>query len=628
MTFAAPNIITPAFKPQTLGEYGDARANYGWWSNNFQHIADKDALKRHLFIWNPIQWELSNIVNTHRNVFGGFKCIVLKARQMGMSTWITGRSAWRADTKENYRALHVAHDGDGTATMLDMVKLAHNSLPDGLVKFNEGLIVRPKPIEKASNKAELRLWFDPQGKGESHIRIKTAGEKGKVGRSQALNFLHISEAGNEAFDDGQVYGAAKQGLSQAGEVFIEGTADGAYGWYYNAWLKGKDEWKAYQDALTDNPALIYNGLVPIFFPWFKMPTYSIDLAEGEVIEPQTELEHKLMAGAITQDSFKVTQPQIKWMRFIQSDMPESLEMTPEQWFLQEYACNDHSCFITSGNNYFVGEYVEKMSAFAREYEKNHKLKRYAFVNNMWVGDPYGPLRLIEEPCKDATYVIGGDAAQGLEHGDFDTAVIIKRVVDGPDVVVGYWRTHEPDKGIHAMAMAELGKWHENALIAIENNPQGHGNAVNAALVSLGYPNVYIQTFIDEAKFRGSIETEYGFETNKKTKGIYLDDFQSAARKWCMSRQSRDGIEIPFTGITEEMRTFQKAKGKTGAAAGSYDDLVIAAGIAIHLREGVRPTYRRRAVLEQVDRPRMTERQFLTLRFGEEAADMMAKIRGN
>jgi hypothetical protein len=626
MTFASPGIITPSFKPRNLGEYGDARANYSWWSHNFQKIADKDAQERHLFIWNPIQWELDNIVNTHRNVFGGFKCIGLKARQMGYSTYVTGRSSWKADTQENYRALHVAHDGDGTSNMLEMCKLAHNSLPDGLIKLPNGKTVQPKPIEKASNRAELKLWFDPEGTRESHIRIKTAGEKGDVGRSQSINFLHISEAGNDVFDDGQVYGASKQGLSQAGEVFIEGTPDGAYGWYYNAWLKAKDEWKAYLDALADSPTLVYNGLVPIFFPWFKMPAYSIPLADSEVIEPQTELEHKLMNGVITQDGYRVSRPQIKWMRFIQSDMPESLEMTPEQWFLQEYACNDHSCFITSGNNYFVGEYVEQVISYARQYEKEHKIRRYSFVNNMWVADPYGPLRLIEEPCNSATYVIGGDAAQGLEHGDYDTAIIIKRVVDGPDVVVGYWRTHEPDKGVHAMALAELGKWHNKALIAVENNPQGHGNTVNDALVSLGYSNVYVQTFVDSAKFKGGIESEYGFNTSAKTKAIYLRDFQTAVRKWCLNKNSPDGIIVPFVAIAEEMRTFQKVKNTTGAAKGSHDDLVIAGGIAIHLRVGVRPVYRNREVIG-APRPRMTERQFLTLRFGEKAADTIAEIRG-
>jgi len=497
LTTSIPHI-TPDFEPTTVGQFGVARYEFRWWSENFQKIADKDSEKRHLFIWNPIQTKLNSIVDTYRNAFGGGRFIILKARQMGMSTWITARSGWRADTQENYRALHVAHDGDGSQNMLDMVKLCHNSLPDS-IRLSDGSLVSMRPVEKASNRAELRLWFDEKGVRESHVRIKTAGVGGDVGRSASLNLLHISEAGNDIYDDGTQYGAAKQGLSKMGEVFVEGTPDGAYGWYYNAWRKAKQDFGDYLKAKKDNPLLEYNGFVPIFFPWYEMPAYRIDLIPGEVIEPESDIEHKLMAGLNTEDGYKVRPDQIKYMRYVMADMPDSLEMTPEQWFNQEYASNSHDCFITSGNNYFVGEYVENMWKYAEKYENDHKTLRYTFNGSSWITDPYGSLRLIEEPCQTATYVIGGDAAKGLKTGDYDTAVVIKRIKDGPDIVVGYWRTHEPDKGLHALALAELGKWHMSALIAVENNPGGHGNEVNKCLSALRYPRIYLQTFQDEAK---------------------------------------------------------------------------------------------------------------------------------
>lgn len=540
------------------------------------------------------------MVTTHRNAFGGGKFIILKARQMGMSSWITARSAWRADTQENYRALHVAHDSDGSQNMLDMVKLAHNSLPETLMLPDKRTIA-VRPVEKASNRAELRLWFDDRGKRESHVRIKTAGEKGKVGRSASLNLLHVSEAGNEVYDDGVVYGGAKIGLSDMGETFVEGTADGAYGWYYNAWRKAKQDFADYVDAKVDNPLLEYNGFVPIFFPWYEMPTYSMRLIDGEQIEPKTDFEYALMSGKATEGSYKVSPEQIKYMRYVMADMPQTVEMTPEQWFKQEYASNSHDCFITSGNGYFVGEYVEKMWKYAEEFERTHKIKRYTFNGHDWIEDAYGSLRIAEEPCKTATYIIGGDAAKGLSHGDYDTAVIIKRVKDGPDVVVGYWRAHEPDKGVHAMAMAALGKWYCNALIAIENNPMGHGNSVNDHLGALRYPNIYVQTFLDDAKFKGGVAGEYGFNTSHKTKTVYLGDLQSAMRQWCQNKNHPDGLEIPFTAIVEELRTFQKIEGRTEAASGCYDDLVIATAIPTHLRESVPARFVRKPI-EALHRP--------------------------
>ena len=154
----APASITPQFSPQSAGDFGNARANFPWWSHTFQYIADKNTAERHHFIWNPIQWKLNNIVETNRNVFGGVRVIILKARQMGMSTWITARSGWKLDTSQNYRALHVAHDNDGTGLMLDMVKLTHNALPDGPLGLPNGDVVTVKPFEKASHRTELRIW--------------------------------------------------------------------------------------------------------------------------------------------------------------------------------------------------------------------------------------------------------------------------------------------------------------------------------------------------------------------------------------------------------------------------------------------------------------------------------------
>jgi hypothetical protein len=228
--------------------------------------------------------------------------------------------------------------------------------------------------------------------------------------------------------------------------------------------------------------------------------------------------------------------------------------------------------------------------------------------------------LIEGPIQGATYVIGGDAAKGTASGDYDTATIIKRVVDGPDIVVGYWRTHEPDKGLHAHALAQMGYWHNKALIAVENNPMGHGNSVNSCLAQMNYPNIYVQAPVDEAKYSGGMAIEYGFNTSHKSKGIYLGDLQNAIRHWCRGSKHPDGLEIPFPAIVGEMRSFQKVEGKTEAAAGSYDDLVISTAIANHLGHEVAPRFRNKPVIDQPRLSGQTLKQIILCSFGKKALD--------
>lgn len=584
MTAIIPNI-TPDFDPKTADEFDAARQNFRWWAANFQLIADKNAPAPHLFHWNTIQQRLDHIIQTHRNVFGGGRYLIVKARQMGISTYCTLRSGWKACSVPNFRGMHVAHETDASELMLTMVKLSYNALPELVTLPSGEPPVLVKPVERTSRRNELEVGFDQQGTLTSRILIKTAGAGEGVGRAFALNLLHFSEVGDhKAYDNGRVVGGSLQTLARSAEVFAEGTPNGAYGL----------EYEMYQDAKSGD-----NGWIPIFLPWFWMNEYSIPILQDEVIEADNEFEHMLMQGKNTHEGYKVQPTQIKWMRWkMKSDCPKTVEMTPQQWFMQEYAHNDYDCFLMSGSSFFVGEYISKMAAFATEYEKANKIKRYSLIGDKWIDDPYGPLRLIEEPIAGATYVIGGDAAKGTASGDYDTATIIKRVVDGPDWVVGYWRTHEPDKGLHAYALAQMGFWHNKALIAVENNPMGHGNSVNSHLAQMNYPNIYVQSPDDEARYSGGLTPEYGFHTSHKSKGIYLGDMQTSLRYYYRTPGHADGIVIPFSAIIGEFRAFQKVEGKTQAAAGNYDDLVISTSIANHLCPEVTPKFRNKPRLDQ------------------------------
>ena len=599
-----PLNITPVFDPQTADEFDAARNDFRWWSGNFQIIADKNAPVPHLFYWNTIQQRLNHIVETNRNIFGGGRYIIVKARQMGISTWVTNRSAWNACRKPHYRAMHFAHETDASELMLLMVKMSYNALPV-TVDLPGGESVLVKPYERTSRRNELELGFDRDGILTSRILIKTAGGAKGAGRAFANNLVHFSELNDhDAYDNGEVVGGALNTLARSAEVFAEGTPNGAYGIQY----------EMYQDAKSGE-----SDWIPVFLPWFWMEEYVIPLLEGEVIEPDNELEYKLMQGDGTHEGFKVSPAQIKWMRWkMKSDCPKTVEMSPLQWFMQEYPHNDIDCFLMSGNAYFVSSYISKMAEFANKYEKAHKIRRYSLLGDKWTEDTYGPLRLIEEPIAGATYVIGGDAAKGTATGDYDTATIIKRVVDGPDVVVGYWRTREPDKGQHALALAQMGFWHNTALIAVENNPMGHGNSVNSHLAAMNYPRIYIQTAGDEAKYRGRMAPEYGFTTSHKSKGIYLGDMQSSLRHYYKNPKHPDGLEIPFSVIVSEMRSFLKVDGKTEAAKGSHDDLVISTSIANHLCPEVAPAFRNKPRLDQPRVSGLNLGQIIECSFGKKA----------
>jgi len=116
----------------------------------------------------------------------------------------------------------------------------------------------------------------------------------------------------------------------------------------------------------------------------------------------------------------------------------------------------------------------------------------------------------------------------------------------------------------------------------------------------------------------SITPEYGFYTSDKSKTIYLGDLQTCLRRSSENIHHLDGLLIPFTAIVEELRTFQKVDGKTEAAAGCYDDLVIALAIPTHLRHKVAATYRKRPVMDQVKVSGQTLAEIISTTFGKKA----------
>lgn len=124
-------------------------------------------------ILNKAQKYAHQLLEDQRKRTGKVRAIVLKGRQMGMSTLIEGRYYWRVTHNTGMRAFILTHEDNATANLFEMAKRYHENCPE---------ILRPKI--KASNAIEL--VFDELDSG---YRLGTAGNK-SVGRSSTIQFLH------------------------------------------------------------------------------------------------------------------------------------------------------------------------------------------------------------------------------------------------------------------------------------------------------------------------------------------------------------------------------------------------------------------------------------------------------
>src|SRR3990172_3144995 len=183
----------------------------------------------------------------------------------------------------------------------------------------------------------------------------------------------------------------------------------------------------------------------------------------------------------------------------------------------------------------------------------------------------GKLLFWEEIDKLAGYVIGIDAAEGLEHGDNSVVQVVKRGLK-PKLIASYAGKMEPQE-LGKMALGLADECNEAWTVIEMNN---HGFTVMAQFRAADYANLYTEKAFE--KWGQKESRKWGWYTNTLTRPILVDEIAVAIRD--------DNIEIPDIDTLDEMGTFIiNAKGKSEAQSGCRDDRVIALGLCLqgHIR---------------------------------------------
>ncbi|MEO7718154.1 MAG: terminase family protein [Capsulimonas sp.] len=223
------------------------------------------------------------------------------------------------------------------------------------------------------------------------------------------------------------------------------------------------------------------------------------------------------------------------------------EATDPDQVKQEYPSTANEAFVASGRVRFAGDWINAQTDFIED--------------PIPVADLPDSLRGIDSiqvyrlPVAGRKYVIGADVAEGLEHGDFSTAVLIDQETwEECATIHGHW---EPDEyaGLLMALAAPYG-----ARIAVERN--NHGHAVLVTLKMRDAKNV-----VDGHDGRP------GWLTNAQTKPMSID---------LLAQALRDVIcKVRSAAALDEMQIYRRLdNGGTGAPESYYDDRVIAWAIAL------------------------------------------------
>ncbi len=511
-----------------------------WRIEHCYFIIDKSA-RRTLFKLNRAQRDF-----VERYLLGSEpyrKLIILKARQLGFTTLI---SLWFLDDiiwNPNTEALQIAH------TLKDAGELFNRKIAFAIKNLYPCLMDRLYLTQNSAKKVQFEYDVDG-GKAISSFTVSTSGRSGTNHRA------HISELGKlakayPARADEIVVGTFPS-VPAGGTLIIESTAEGQSGLFYELYSKAMKRRPFITPKLSNLEflAVFYN------WQWDDLEIESTTNATG--IIPVSQMKECEIDWKEYQTEHELTDKEISfyYAKYIAAN--EDIDKLH-----QEFPTTEMEAFIGSGSNYFS---LRKTAEFYEKCDENYK--RYDYINGDFIEDDKGPLWVYEEPQVGRNYVIGGDVAEGLINGDYSTAVVI-----GYDKVVKamFQGRLEPDE--YSKMIHRLGKWYNTAMLAVEFNKDG--NWVNTDLHTIGYPNLYIRTAVDD--ITSQVTKSYGWLTSKKTREMALGEAKKHFNSTSM---------INCRPLLEEIMVFIRDKrGKPSAAPKKHDDIVMAWCIAIAILQG-------------------------------------------
>ncbi|SEG19594.1 hypothetical protein SAMN05421819_2148 [Bryocella elongata] len=347
----------------------------------------------------------------------GRQNIVLKARQMGVTTWIAGRFFLRTVTRPGSLTMVVAQNRDAAEAIFKTVHRMWEGLPEDL---------REGPLRR-SHASAGRMVFPEL---DSEMCVGSASDS-NAGRGVSLTNLLCSEVSRWPGDAVGTLAGLRAALAPDGEMVLESTPNGAYGAFYEEWMSGVDECGAVGDVVRH------------FFPWWMEERYV-----GPEVERAAMRDEELALVTM----FGLSGAQIGYRRGLEKSFGVLRSQEYAEDAVSCFRASDHCCFDVAALESRLGEVQEP-----RERRRGGAL---------WVFLPAMPRR---------EYIVAVDTAGGGVHGDFSAVQVIERST-GLQCAELRERLGPAET---ARVAADLAREYGGAVVVVERN--NHGSAVLAYL---------------------------------------------------------------------------------------------------------------------------------------------------
>jgi len=452
--------------------------------------------------------------------------IILKSRQTGLSVISAGYCAWRLIFRTDQKILIIANDGDGAERFLGTIKqfvirAPSWMLPDG------GTADDPT---RTNNQKKIELYND------SWAKARASSEN--AGRGESLTLLVLDEA---AFIEHIVkigMGAGMALSATQGKCIWLSTPNGTGGLYHKAWIDAEDK---------------RNDFVPTTVHWTQNPNSAIGLEKRRDMNGES----------------------VFWSPWYEKEC-KRLNYDPVL-IAQELDLSFEGSKRLAIETDLISKYEKRL--LTDEYKKIVSEKRY-YDYRQPVGNRFvtyeTSFHVFKPPQTGHRYVIGGDVARS-DGTDYSTLHVVD--IDTLEVVAEYRDKISPD--LFAEVIYAVGKDFNYAYLAIEANSFGLATTLDLNR-KMGYERMHFCKTIKELHVRtedykvNTDETIPGFQTTKKTKPLLVNTLRVYMRE--------GELKIYSQRVLSELRSFIQKGDKSEAENGYNDDLVIALGIALYIRD--------------------------------------------
>lgn len=482
------------------------------------------------------------------------RMIVLKARQIGATTFFAALGFWYAAMQKNRTYGIVAHLMKSAESIFQKCKIFYNNLPREL---------QPSTTQMSGE----GITFDKKNGLGINSKIQFATVSEGVFRGQTLGFLHLSEC---AFWDGNVQAienslAPTVAIAPGTIVVRESTANG-----YNSF---KDDW--------DRAVSGKSEYTPFFFGWHQHSEYRLKVPEGFTL---TDEEERL------KERFKLDDEQVMWRRYqINNNYNEN-----PMWFAQENPMTPEEAFVSSGTGVFDAETILEGYRLSKEPTKEIIQSVPVFEKLLVWEQPKTEVRkvyakrmeyseaaqdyievdtdlLVEEHTYQHNYTMGIDTS-GMG-ADKNQIVVVDNATKQ---MVARFEKKNIGEELLAKIAVEIARKYNDALIAPEIN---YSHAITGFILKEGYKNMYMMENIARQDNQLTPGVQYGFRTTSATKAPIIAGLRA--------KLTNEPSIIPdreFWGEAEYYIIEDTASRRMNAAQGHHDDIIMAAAIAYYVSD--------------------------------------------